>query len=358
MSYFNLFSNILITKGATRVLLSDLQRNVSELYPLEFYEFIDALKQQSIEDLIDSFDEESREIAREYVDLLVHKEFGFITKKDWDRDFPALSYRHQDYDRISNMFIELKDLAILKIIKRSIANLEVKHLVIYCREKLSSDDFIHIDKEFDNSPLQSIEVFSPYHNGIDAAFCEHLDLTTERIHSLVFYSCPEAPFEQKKGFRFSLNFSGQDLKISSCGKVDLQYFNTNQPKVLEAMNFNSCLHKKMGIDIDGTIKNCPCMQQGYGNINEKSLEDALAHPDFKKYWNLTKDNIAVCRDCEYRYVCTDCRAYTERSHVREGLDTSKPLKCGYDPYTGKWEAWSTNPLKQQAITYYGFQELN
>ena len=36
---------------------------------------------------------------------------------------------------------------------------------------------------------------------------------------------------------------------------------------------------------------------------------------------------------------------------------SKPLKCGYSPYTNQWEEWSTNPLKQQAIEFYGMQEL-
>lgn len=35
----------------------------------------------------------------------------------------------------------------------------------------------------------------------------------------------------------------------------------------------------------------------------------------------------------------------------------KPLKCGYNPYTGEWSEWSTNPLKQKAITHYGMEDL-
>lgn len=100
------------------------------------------------------------------------------------------------------------------------------------------------------------------------------------------------------------------------------------------------------------------MPQSFGNIKDTTLEEALSHPDFKKYWNLTKDSIEVCKDCEFRYICTDCRAYTERTHTNaEGLDTSKPLKCGYNPYTGEWEEWSTNPLKEKAIKYYGMEDL-
>ncbi|MDQ1098727.1 SPASM domain peptide maturase of grasp-with-spasm system [Chryseobacterium sp. SORGH_AS909] len=96
------------------------------------------------------------------------------------------------------------------------------------------------------------------------------------------------------------------------------------------------------------------MSRNFGNIKNISLEEAVNHKDFKQYWNLTKDSIEVCKDCELRYVCTDCRAYTEQTHTKDGLDISKPLKCGYDPYTGTWKEWSTNPLKQKAIKAYGF----
>ncbi len=56
---------------------------------------------------------------------------------------------------------------------------------------------------------------------------------------------------------------------------------------------------------------------------------------------------------EFRYICTDCRAYTENP---EDI-YSKPLKCGYNSYTNKWEEWSTNSLKLKAIEYYGMQNL-
>ena len=88
-----------------------------------------------------------------------------------------------------------------------------------------------------------------------------------------------------------------------------------------------------------------------GNIKNSSLEDILAHPHLKKYWNITKDQIEVCKDCEFRYICTDCRAYLENPEDMY----SKPLKCGYNPYTNEWEEWSANPLKQKAIEYYNLK---
>jgi SPASM domain peptide maturase of grasp-with-spasm system len=348
MEYFNLFSTILITKGATRILISDLQRNASELYPLELYDLIAELKTHSIEDTLKDYDKESRSIVQEYINLLLEKEYGFVTEKDWDRNFPPLSYDYHEPSIITDLFVEMEDIELLKKIKPSIENLGSKHLVIYSIKPLTTKEFIEIDDLFKTSVLSGIEIFSPFHQETNLSFIQVLQKNTVRIYSLIFYNCSKSPFKAKDEYRFSLHFLEDDLKLSACGKVELKYFNTNLPKVLEAMNHNSCLYKKIGIDRNGNIKNCPLMIESFGNICNQSLEEAIAQPDFKKYWDLTKDNIEICKDCEFRYVCTDCRAYTENTAKnKKGVDISKPLKCGYNPYAGRWENWTKNPLKQK-----------
>ncbi|AZA79438.1 grasp-with-spasm system SPASM domain peptide maturase [Chryseobacterium sp. G0186] len=353
MRYFNLFSTIFITKGAGRILISDLQRNVSELYPLELYEMIEELKNLSIEEMFEMYDEDSKNAVQEYVDILLENEYGFITENDWDKNFPPLSHEYLEPNTINDLFIEITDFSLLNDLRISIENLEIKHLVIYSSKSLTKEDFVNIDKIFESSVLSGIEIFSPFHEEIDYLFILDLNNTTERIYSLIFYNCAQEPFKVKDEFKFTVHFAEDDLKISACGKVDMKYFNTNLSKVLEAINHNSCLHKKIGIDWNGNIKNCPLMQENFGNIQEISLEKLMLQVTFKKYWNLTKDHIKVCKDCEFRYICTDCRAYTEQSHYDpDGLDISKPLKCGYNPYTTEWEEWSTHPLKQKAIHFY------
>ncbi|CAH0173499.1 grasp-with-spasm system SPASM domain peptide maturase [Chryseobacterium sp. Bi04] len=358
MKYFNLFSNIIIAKGATRILISDLQRNLSDLYPLELYDIIEELKNEAIENVLENYDAESKQLVHEYIDFLLEKEYGFITNEDWDGNFLPLSYEFHEANKISNIFIEIDNVLVLDKIKNSIDNLGVKHVVIYCTQELSIKEYQSIDNKFKGTVLEGIEIYSPFHNALDKEFFQILNQSTSRIYNLIFYNCKKIPFNTKEIFRFNINFSHENFKISACGKVDLKYFNTNLPKILEAINHNSCLHKKIGIDIEGNIKNCPLMPEKFGNIHHSSLEEIYIQNGFKKYWDLTKDKIEICKDCEFRYICTDCRAYTERTHTnKEGLDISKPLKCGYDPYTGKWDDWSKNPIKQKAIKFYGLSEL-
>jgi len=95
------------------------------------------------------------------------------------------------------------------------------------------------------------------------------------------------------------------------------------------------------------------MIKSYGNISVTKLIDVVNNPEFQKVWQIRKDDIAKCKDCEFRHICTDCRAYLENP----GDQYSAPLKCGYDPNTNVWEEWSINPLKGKAIECYGMQEL-
>ena len=76
------------------------------------------------------------------------------------------------------------------------------------------------------------------------------------------------------------------------------------------------------------------MSVSYGHIKTSSLKNVLAQTDFSKYWKIKKDDVLVCKDCEFRYICTDCRAFINNPNNL----ISKPSKCKYDPYSAKWEA--------------------
>ena len=136
--------------------------------------------------------------------------------------------------------------------------------------------------------------------------------------------------------------------FNNCGIVDSKYFNVNNYKVLESFEFNSCLNQKISVDINGDIRNCPSMPKKFGNIVQDSLTDALENNNFKEFWKIPKTKITTCKDCEYKFICTDCRAFTENPEDK----FSKPLKCGYDPYSNKWEDWSSNPLKKKVMELY------
>ncbi|VXB10288.1 Grasp-with-spasm system SPASM domain peptide maturase (fragment) [Flavobacterium sp. 9AF] len=206
-----------------------------------------------------------------------------------------------------------------------------------------------------NSFIKSVEFILKIDNSINLDNLKKWVSDNKKIKSLTIHSFKENKIIQPENFGFGI-IVGIKQKINDethCGVVHHNYFNFLIESFTESQNNNTCLNRKLSIDKEGNIKNCPSMFQSFGNINNTNLEEVLNHKDFKKYWNITKDEIEICKDCEFRHICTDCRAYIEDPKNQY----SKPLKCGYNPYTNEWEEWSENPLKQNAIKFYGMKEL-
>lgn len=363
MTHFKTFANCLVVKGATRSMICDLQRQESDFIPNDMVEVLAELNaKKPLEVVFQLFGEENKEIIQEYLDYIDEKEYGFYCEEDEFDLFPDLDKTYEVPAHITNTVVELKqeDISRLKNLVPQIEKLGCKDVAMVFYEELQEQDFLHIFEYFVDTRIKSFEITSKFHAAVNDDFINRLNQKLNQLTKVVFFSAHEDKAEYwDNKILFDRFYTTKSISsFKACGVVDTKYFNTNLPKVLEAINHNSCLNMKISIDKDGNIRNCPAMPLAYGNIKDTTLEEALNKPGFKKYWNLTKDEIEVCKDCEFRYICTDCRAFTERTHTnKDGLDTSKPLKCGYDPYTGKWEEWSTNPLKQKAIDFYKMREL-
>lgn len=72
------------------------------------------------------------------------------------------------------------------------------------------------------------------------------------------------------------------------------------------------------------------------NLKKNSIKNILELDEFQKLWNASKDQVEVCRDCEFRYICPDGRVPNKESNT-DGYYTNK-LKCNYDPYQNKWNS--------------------
>lgn len=109
---------------------------------------------------------------------------------------------------------------------------------------------------------------------------------------------------------------------------------TDRKTFLKRYHGNGCWKGKIAVSSTGQVN--PCIMQrneDAENVREKSLRQIL-EGDIKRYWDLSLDHIEVCRDCEYRYACHDCRPVTVGS---TGDLTAKSIHCSYDPYTGEWK---------------------
>ena len=357
MKFFNIFECCLLVKGAYRSLICDTQRGQYYYIPNDLYDLLkDDLRKYDIENIKIVFGKENQFTIEKYIDFLLKNEIGFLDNKIVEELMP-IDLKYEVPEEINNCIIDFsqKSNYYTQDLSGSIDYLRIKHLQIRCFDFSLShlQNFIDALKD---STLRSIELIIPFEEKLTITL-KKMILNCPKILKVNIYNSIECKIDKILS-REIVYLKQNILSEKHCGMVQKSYYSINLETFTLSKNHNSCLHKKIAIDIDGNVKNCPSMSQSFGNIKDMTLEEALNQKDFKKYWNLTKDHIEICKDCEFRYICTDCRAYTERTHTNtEGLDTSKPLKCGYDPYTGEWQEWSKNPLKEKAINFYGMQDL-
>ncbi len=121
--------------------------------------------------------------------------------------------------------------------------------------------------------------------------------------------------------------------IDDCGKIGYKNLCPPDAKMFDALTmYNGCLASKVSVAENGEVRHCPSIARSYGGINDVDLHAIVTTDDFRSIGMLSKDHIDICRSCEFRYACTDCRAYV----LEPSSQTSKPSKCRYDPASGEW----------------------
>ncbi len=352
---FALFACVFPVMGATRNTLVDIQRGQFYFIPDALYEILTQHIHKSIDEIKLIYKNKFDDIIDDYFEFLIQKELIFFTKTP--HLYPSIDIQWKSPLYITNAIMDFDDATVIntKGVFTQLDELRCKSLQIRCFCDKPLEFWRELLKLMDGLTIMSVEFVVKYQLDFEQKSIFDLCQEFARISIFTAHSAPfsDLIYGAKSGIGHIYFIKEEIASQYHCGMILPDFFTVNISTFTEAHHHNSCLNRKISIDTDGNIKNCPSMSQSFGNIKDTTLQEALDHPDFKKYWNVTKDQIAVCKDCEFRYICTDCRGYIENPEDMY----SKPLKCGYNPYTCEWEEWSTNPLKQKAIDYYGMREV-
>ncbi|MGO4294432.1 grasp-with-spasm system SPASM domain peptide maturase [Chitinophaga sp. RAB17] len=346
-----------ITAGAKRALLCDLQRGAYYLVPRSFSDLIDNYHGWQIQAIYDEYGPENKQALDEFFAFMIAGEFIFLSDHAADAErFIRCSPDIDSPGIIQNAIIDIdkaSPVPATSIIPQLI-DLGCLSVQIRAFSRMNADELISLAMTTEETACRNIEFIVPF----DHSYENNQTLTdyffyNQRIGGIVCYNAPRRKMDLFVGDQIYISQTEEEISSEKhCGIIGPAYFAANQKHFLESQQHNTCLWKKIAIDKRGFIKNCPSMQQHYGNIADTPLKQVVNDEGFRHLWGIHKEMVKQCRDCEFRHVCTDCRAYLE-----EPADIySKPLKCGYNPYSATWSNWATNPLKQKAIDHYELRE--
>jgi len=347
MRYIKLFANCILVKGFRRSFIYDLQRpTASNAIPNDLYDILVRFHRQSVEEIKEIFKHKFDDTIEEYFQFLLDREFAYEFAPDELELFPEIDDIWDKSSTITNAILKVQpnDFELLNNALRQLSLLRcdavqlhytaqpTNYQIFKLSEILSDLRIFHIEVAFNASFIVDIEEIlkiAKKQPRFQRLFIGNLMLPSINASQIVCVT-PNI-----------LNINKQ------CGKVSADFFAINMDVFYEAQHHNTCLNRKICIDENGDIKNCPAMEKSYGNIRDTTLQEAIEKPGFKDCWTICKDQIDVCKDCEFRYMCTDCRAFIKDP----GNPYSQPAKCTYNPYICLWQGQAGYVPVEECGTY-------
>lgn len=352
MDYLIIKNSTFITKGIIRSIIGNVVTQQYFFVPNSMIDFLKQSNKKPITVIINETYQNEKDTANEYINWLLENNLCLISK---DAHYYTDSLKSKiKWDipyAISNCIIEInnENMASLSKLASLIEDFYIPHLEIRSWSIISQTELKDIIEIIQKTSINSLTIFLPYNKDINQRI---LNKTLQRktvLNELIFFNAPKT----KKYFTLqrttAIKYIKDVLSNCSCGVTNSKYFFVNNDFYQESRSYNSCLNKKIAIDVHGNIKNCPSMKQSFGNIYEgTTIEMVTQNENFKKLWSITKNQIAICKTCEFRDICMDCRAYLQNPNDI----LSKPLKCGYNPKTGVWDDWKKSPMNKFSINHY------
>ena len=335
--YYKISNNIRLVKGYKRSIIICFTNYTYDFIPNELYEIL--LKyngSKRIIEIIHEIGDGDKDTLIEYFEFLKNNNY-IIISDDFEK-FDNLISIKSGFDlpyKISNCLVEVNlfppnNLLLNRLLESNISSLSIL-VNANLNEIKTLQDFL---KLFHNSNIIYLELHLNFSSNLSDSDISHLFKIQYRLCKVIIYDSPFDKIVNEKTYKENIVlWTTSKMNMENCGIVNTFYFARNKEFYFESLKHNTCLNRKISIDRFGNIKNCPVMHHHFGNIKDITIAEAIEKPGFKDLWLINKEKIDVCKDCEFRHMCTDCRAFIKDP---ENI-YSQPAKCPYNPYINKWE---------------------
>jgi SPASM domain peptide maturase of grasp-with-spasm system len=337
-TYVKLFACCTVTRGAQRAVITDTQRYVYELVPNSLIDVLNMLQSKTLGEVMEVYADE-KDTVLSYLDFLLEKDMIFTVDEKQKDLFESIPLQWDYPGLISNAIFDATATSLQTIeYGKLIAELDelgCKYLQVRFFEPVDMELVANIFfPAIAHTRLRYFELLAPALPGMTRQ--QYIDFFA-REPRCVFQTIHGADNEYmhvyEHDYQKKILFTPEKITgHHHCGQVGPLYFALHLSHHMEAQEYNTCLNRKIGVDADGFIHNCPSLPDVYGHVSDTSFREALSSQGFSKYNHITKQQVDTCNVCEFRNICTDCRAFRKN----DGDILSKPAKCNYNPHTCTW----------------------
>lgn len=313
-----LFKDLHIVDGYNRSIIHDFTRNKYYLIPKEWSRIISVFEKKiNLNDLHEYIKSTKKSYLKELLEFLQSNEMIFDVDLNRIDDFPSLNLRYETPSNLDAISIDLSENNISNFIKLLSDNKfdYTRTFRIFISNQISLTE---IKAVFELLKSRPPGMFTIYINEKYKKYSLEKHLKNHGICILEY---------SKNTFNDLVNHYTTSFPI----------YKTKMSQVSEAQNYNSFFNKSIFITKSGEITVAFDSKSGIycleDLISERiTIKELLKDRNFTILWNVKKDSIEICKDCELRYICIDSRT-PQKNNDTWSYETS----CSYNPYISLWD---------------------
>lgn len=328
---FKLFQCCIPVKGIKNGIIIDFQRKTLHKVPNQIIDLIAEYSEKDIYTLFYDFNK-SKNTLKNYIHYFIENELVIIS--DQTENYPPLNNAFLKPAFIDTVKIEIDNFSDFFVLffEKEINELGVNSIKLILKNN-EIENLIKINVLLEVSKINALVLYLEYSEE-KISKLKPIISDDPRISKVIFYNFDSeisTPIDHEKFYfeKLSLEeiFENENIESPSDFILDIDIY-------LEALNHNLMFNKSIFIDSLGNTKKHLKDPENYGNIAKNNILEIIKNDNFNEFWNISKDQIEVCKDCEFRYVCPDGRI--PEKIKSEKFDYTFNTSCNYDPYQGIW----------------------
>jgi SPASM domain peptide maturase of grasp-with-spasm system len=279
----------------------------------------------------ENLDNKSRKIVMSYVAFLDSS--FLINKHIGEGDFPKISLKYKNSNSlVQNIIFEIQkkiDLRVFDFINK----VKCKTIDFIFHSSLGVSQLNEIVIAVNNSNrVKQVKITCKYNENVNY---QNILKSTSKISHLIIFGANEESYN-KVGIVNLYKLTSN--KLSGFEPLNkLEHMSVSLDFFVESQKHHTYFNRKLFIGKNGEIKNTPESEYVYENINSlkkpEELNEIIFSSEYQEHWYVHKEIVDICKDCEFRHMCTDNRLPFKRTENEWYHKT----ECDYNPYINKWK---------------------
>lgn len=335
--FFNIYALCILVRGVKESIIVDLQNNEYINIPNLLLDVLKETRVKTINEIKNFYNDELNDGINHYFKYLNEIGYGFFL--DNPENFPELNLDWYSPLKVNNAILEIDENCKYDFCEavKELSSLGCSSIQI----RINKADTDKIIREILNvtrkSRIRNIEIFIPEFL-FENSFIKYLEDIENRVSSFAIHSVADESLiiEKYKRSKFykqkKIFFTSKIVNNLTQDHISKENFIINMDFFCEAQKYNVALNRKVCIDNEGNYKNFLAHKNVYGNFKDKTITELINDNDFKRKWFISNDNIDICKDCQFRYICFD-----NTDIEFNGSTWEKVNHCQFNPYVNEWK---------------------